>query len=264
MIIFAFLPWIFTACVWRWFSLRGFGVREGLLAANIVSAVLTVFSTEVLTLFHLLRFSTLFLFWSLALGVIIGILMRLPHAFSLSFPKIEFSLAEKILIGCGAVIVFIAGAIALIAPPNTWDSLTYHMARVAHWNINQGVMNYQTNIIRQLVYFPFAEYMILHSQILSGCDRFATIVQWGGFLVIGMRCVLDRRCSWRYSFWADPRRAFCGDIAHGGLAGQQYAERSYCRVMGCIRSIFYSAKRFPKAFGYDDPGRMRFWCGGTY
>jgi hypothetical protein len=35
---------------------------------------------------------------------------------------------------------------ALLAPPNNWDSMTYHMARVAHWKQNRSVDFYPTNI----------------------------------------------------------------------------------------------------------------------
>ena len=55
--------------------------------------------------------------------------------------------------------------------------MTYHMARVAHWEQNQSIAHYQTHIIRQLVLAPLAEWIILHLQILSGTDILANSVQ---------------------------------------------------------------------------------------
>ena len=75
------------------------------------------------------------------------------------------------------------GLIALVAPPNNWDSMTYHMSRVMHWIQNQSVSFYPTHILRQLHQNPWAEFAIMHFQILSDSDRFANIIQW--FSMIG-------------------------------------------------------------------------------
>jgi 4-amino-4-deoxy-L-arabinose transferase-like glycosyltransferase len=74
-------------------------------------------------------------------------------------------------------IVATISLIAIIAPPNNWDSLTYHMARVVHWIQNRNLAHYPTYYSAQLVHPPFAEFVILHLQILSGGDRFANLVQ---------------------------------------------------------------------------------------
>lgn len=75
------------------------------------------------------------------------------------------------------------GIIALIAPPNTADSMTYHMSRVMHWQQNQSVAHYPTHIGRQIYQNPWAEFAILHLQILTKSDRFANLVQW--FSMVG-------------------------------------------------------------------------------
>ncbi|MFA5089006.1 MAG: glycosyltransferase family 39 protein, partial [Candidatus Omnitrophota bacterium] len=80
---------------------------------------------------------------------------------------------------------------AWLSPPNNWDSLTYHLSRVAHWIQNQSVASYPTNIIRQLCFNPWAEFAIMHFQVLLGGDRLANFIQWfalaGG--VIGVSAV---------------------------------------------------------------------------
>jgi 4-amino-4-deoxy-L-arabinose transferase-like glycosyltransferase len=72
----------------------------------------------------------------------------------------------------------VLAVIAWAAPPNSWDSMTYHMSRVVHWVQNRSVAFYPTNISRQLHLTPWSEFAILHVQILSGNDRFANFVQW--------------------------------------------------------------------------------------
>ncbi len=78
--------------------------------------------------------------------------------------------------------------IGILYPPNNYDSMTYHMGRVAHWIQNKSIAFYPTHIGRQLNYQPFAEWIILHIQILTGGDRLANTVQLfffaGGIVVI--------------------------------------------------------------------------------
>jgi hypothetical protein len=76
--------------------------------------------------------------------------------------------------------VAVIGVIAVVAPPNTWDGMSYHMARVAHWIQDQSVRHFSTSYLPQLYQMPWAEFAITHLQILSGSDIFANCVQWGG------------------------------------------------------------------------------------
>ena len=77
-----------------------------------------------------------------------------------------------------ALIVTLVGVIAIVAAPNNWDSMTYHMGRVVHWIQNRDADFYATAILRQLYQKPWAEYAIMHFQLLSGGDRLANIIQW--------------------------------------------------------------------------------------
>ncbi|MEI6438019.1 MAG: hypothetical protein WCO69_04640 [Candidatus Omnitrophota bacterium] len=182
MIFFAFLPFIFIMLFWRWLVLRGLEVREGFLAAHVASGLLIVLSTEGLTAVTQLHFISLLLFWLLALSIMAFLLARSPGALAWRGPAFSLTLIEKVLLGMAAFIVIGVGFIALYAPPNTWDSMTYHLSRVGYWRQDHGVMNYPTNSIRQLVYSPFAEYVILQLQVLSSGDRLANMVQWSAMV----------------------------------------------------------------------------------
>jgi len=70
---------------------------------------------------------------------------------------------------------------AWLYPPNNYDSLTYHMARVAHWMQNGSVEYYPTIINRQNEMGPGAEYIILFFQLLTGSDILANSVQLFSF-----------------------------------------------------------------------------------
>ena len=72
--------------------------------------------------------------------------------------------------------------IALHSPPNTTDSLRYHLPRVLHWVQNASLAHYPTSYQPQLWNPPFAELVILHLRTLSGSDRLVNLVQWASMV----------------------------------------------------------------------------------
>ncbi|MBF0618795.1 MAG: hypothetical protein HQL19_01375 [Candidatus Omnitrophica bacterium] len=181
MIVCILLPWVFFWFSWRLFSLKGFEWREAFLAAFLLSGIAITFSTEVLSVFAALNFWTICSFWVFCCVVAGGILWQQAKKLFPEFRVANVSSVEWALLGAVTFILAVTLFIALYAPPNTWDSMTYHMSRVMHWIQDHGVMNYPTCIPRQLVIFPYAEYAVLHMQILIGGDRFANLVQWTAF-----------------------------------------------------------------------------------
>jgi len=76
----------------------------------------------------------------------------------------------------GVVLVLtVTATVAWLSPPQTWDSLVYHMSRVAHWAQNRSVWHYATGIDRQGSMSPGAEVITLNFYVLSAGDRLATL-----------------------------------------------------------------------------------------
>jgi 4-amino-4-deoxy-L-arabinose transferase-like glycosyltransferase len=160
--------------------------RGSFLSASLVWGILLTAITELLSLFHLLDFWEILGLWVLSAALGLIYLIRVndgPKSFNVRSCLAGISRFELLLLAAIGIIVFAVGIIGWIAPPNNWDSMTYHMGRVVHWIQNSSVANYPTNIVRQLYENPWAEFAILHFQILSGTDRFANLIQW--FSMIG-------------------------------------------------------------------------------
>ena len=81
----------------------------------------------------------------------------------------------------------------LFNAPNTWDSLTYHMSRVAHWIQNGSVDYYFTTNSRQNEMGPGAEYLILFFQILTNSDNLAGFIQFFSYLLLASGIYYMRR-----------------------------------------------------------------------
>lgn len=156
--------------------------RSSFLSASLVWGLFLTMITEFLSLFRELNFSAVLGSWALMLvAAVIWLIRRDSWIVDMSrvrsqlrgIPPFEASLLVAV-----ALIAATVGVIALISPPNNWDSMTYHMSRVVHWIQNRSLANYPTNILRQLHQNPQAEFTILNFQILSGSDRLANLIQW--------------------------------------------------------------------------------------
>lgn len=79
-------------------------------------------------------------------------------------------------------ILIITGVVAWVTPPQTWDSLTYHLSRVAHWAQDRSIWHYATGIDRQTSMPPGAEELILNSYVLTQSDRLSTFPEWFAML----------------------------------------------------------------------------------
>ena len=184
-IFFPLLPLACFAIIFLNFNLRA-GWRRAFLLSAIFWGTLVAAFTEILSLFHLIDFYPIVAAWTTAIIIALAVWLRAsPRAdrFNWSLPRADFSLVEITLLIATTLIVITIAVIAWYAAPNTWDSSTYHMARVMHWIQNRSVEHYPTNILRQLHMNPWSEFAILHFQILRGDDRFANFIQW--FSMVG-------------------------------------------------------------------------------
>ena len=159
--------------------------REAVLSACVIWGVIVLVLTEALSIFQELSFVSLALAWALISCASLIISARLRRSRSLPKQRAAFEreqLIPAVLIVGTCSIFLVTFVVALIAPPNNWDSMTYHMARVVNWADHRSVRHYPTHIIRQLYLGPWAEFAITHLQILWGGDRLANLVQFVSML----------------------------------------------------------------------------------
>jgi hypothetical protein len=160
---------------------RDLGWRRAFLRASLLWSAWLVLIVEILSLFHAVTKISLVVMWLLLLGVsAIWLISRWQKGLRPRRPDLSWGRKPGLLLmALALVIVFIMiGLVAWFAPPNTFDSLNYHMSRVAHWAQNHSVAHYANGMEIQNSFAPLAEYSVLNSYVLAGSDRFANFSDW--------------------------------------------------------------------------------------
>ena len=162
------------------------GWRHNFSRASLVWGAWLVFSIESLSVFRAVTPIGLTLMWLvLAAGCIAWLARHWRKGLIPRRPDFRFLKNPGYLIMLLALLMIftVIGLVAWFAPPNTYDSLNYHMPRVAHWAHNHSVAHYATGVDRQDSFAPVAEYSVLNSYVLAGGDRLANFSDW--FAMVG-------------------------------------------------------------------------------
>jgi hypothetical protein len=171
---------------------KGLEWRHAALTAAVFCGTCVVLFTEVLSLPRLLARGPLALCW-LVLCVATFLYLRtlkrasaesspLQDSSSVTLPHAPLDRPTKILLVGTCIIVALVAITALVSAPNVWDAMEYHLPRVAMWMSNHSVRFYATPDYAQLIFGPWAEFAMMHTELLSGTDRFVNLVEFLSFL----------------------------------------------------------------------------------
>ena len=189
----AILPVLFTLLLFVFF-LQSFEWREAFLFSSAAWGAAVVLITEGLSVFNQLTYSSLAITW-IIFDVLAGYIL-LNKTIKAGFKpiRLQFPLLQRFeyfIIAGILIIVLTTGLIALVAPPNSFDSMNYHMSRIMHWIQDRNVAPFPTNITKQVNLTPGTEYEILQFQLLSGGDGLANMIEWFSFIgsIIGVSLI---------------------------------------------------------------------------
>jgi hypothetical protein len=101
--------------------------------------------------------------------------------------------AKVFLLGTAGLVIGLA-LVAILTSCTNYDSMTYHLSRVAQWVAHRSVAHYPTQDWRQLEFGPWAEFAVANFYLLEWDDRLANLVQWSSMLTsIVAACLIARQ-----------------------------------------------------------------------
>ena len=179
------LPLIAFVLLWLIFQTRGNYWRNSVLLAAPVWGLFLSLITEILSNLKLLTVGGVVGLWLLTNLILGFIYWQLRQEKQPVVPEEKYPIPTFLMLllsGIGFIVAAV-GLLAILASPNNWDSMTYHMVRVVHWIQNRSLEHFPSNYLPQLYLMPWSGYAIAHFQILAGSDRFVNLVQW--FSMVG-------------------------------------------------------------------------------
>ena len=181
------VPIFFIILLFALYISKPKNTREIILKTFLITFFLIGLSTEVLSLFKSITYQGILYSWTLFIAAALILLVianiRNPKLVFRSSTHDTSVLFRIISLSILLIISSITLFIALKSPPNNFDSMTYHMARIPHWIQNQSIAYFPTSIPRQNYSLPLAEFGILQLQILSKGDQYANLIQWISFIL---------------------------------------------------------------------------------
>lgn len=162
---------------------EGLDRRRAALASAIFCGACVVAITEVASAGNLLAPAVVAILWSLTCFAALSYLGIANRKISppSRFPSTQrrgLDRATQWLWAGAGVVVLLVGITAVVAAPDTWDAMEYHLPRIVMWMSNHNVRFFPTPDYCQLIYGPWSEYAMMHTQLLWGSDRFVNVVEW--------------------------------------------------------------------------------------
>jgi hypothetical protein len=186
-IFLAFIPLVACFCIFIFLHHRHpeDPIRRVVLNAVVWYGCYLVFWLEVLSIFKLVTQASLVMIWGVPIIAFIGWWWRKKAVGQqLTFPSIRFPHTwwDWLLLLVICCVLVTTALVAWISPPQTWDSLTYHLSRVAHWAQDRSIWHFATGSDRQTSMPPGAEEHILNFYIMTQGDRLSNFPEWFAML----------------------------------------------------------------------------------
>jgi hypothetical protein len=158
--------------------------RQAALRAAMLWMAYLVLLTEILSLFNAITPWALSIGWLIpviAAGIFLWQRRKSRKRILLPHPHHPEGWWDWILAGGIVFYLILTAVVAFLAPPNTFDSLNYHMARVVHWVQDQSLRHFITGLDIQNTNTPGAEIAVLNTFILAGGDKWSNFISWAAY-----------------------------------------------------------------------------------
>jgi len=156
--------------------LGALALRQGLLAAYVLAAAEVVAASEVLSLLHAIGVAGYagFEAGAFLIALVAWYFAGMPRPV-VARPHVDPLLAALVVVVAAGVGYELFLVVA--TPPNNWDSMHYHLARVAAWKARGSLAYFPTHNGIENAYPQNAELLVLYTVVLAGRDVVAALPQ---------------------------------------------------------------------------------------
>jgi hypothetical protein len=185
-------------------------IRDTIIKSSLIFSVILLVITESAGMLHQLNFGFILSSWLVVSILFFFALFLVRDKRKLFIKHIWSSFRAFYTATKGEVAFYVLATLLLlifiqgiINPPNNWDSMTYHLSRIVAWISQESLTHFQTHITRQVYQPPFAEFVILHVNLLGGSDYFSNSVQFFFLLLCFpiLLSLLDEMGIKQYPVW---------------------------------------------------------------
>ncbi|MFZ0430890.1 MAG: glycosyltransferase family 39 protein [Acidobacteriota bacterium] len=157
--------------------------RVGRLA--ITAGIILAFGNELLSLLHLFSFWPLLILWSATAAGCGWIIWRKRGVGRASIVNglLGLRFDEKVVLALLGVLLACAFLSGLLSPPDSWDSMVFHLPRQVRWIQQASLEHFPSRVAQQLFRGPYAETLQASLQILTRTDLTTQLVSWGALLL---------------------------------------------------------------------------------
>jgi hypothetical protein len=237
------------------------GRLEHLGRAAILGGLALTLGNEILGWFRALRFLPVTLLWICVISAVIGCVLNRNRRSSLdkAEPVEEEAgwLARSIrpfLFGLAAYVL----VAALWSPPNTWDSMVFHLPRQIRW-IQQGSLeHFPTHVLHQLFRGPLAEIWQANLQIIFGADHATKLVSVLSWALVGLFAYLVA-AGWGAHTTACRLASWLALTIPIGFLGSLTTKNDLMVTAWVLATVWLAQKAYRGEFG----AREAFLCGAA-
>ena len=234
------------------------GLRQSCVSAATVYTLCLVCATEAFSIWNLLRFEILLGFWASCTVLSAFCLWEYgDRRIVKQAVQGAWTVCRASRFEIAAIVVILATIllIAVVAPPNNWESMVYRMTRVVMWMQQGSIAHYPTPNIAQLYHPPLGEWNILHFQILSGGDRFANTGHWFALTGCGVLASLIAK-ELKQSFPTQILAAVIAITLPMGLVGGSSTQSNLVVAFWLLAFVVFTLQYF------KNPTSVGLVCGG--
>jgi hypothetical protein len=151
------------------------------LGASVLTGAMSTVIVEILSVAIMANRPVLTLVWAMLVAVPAAVLLR--RWLRAGRPSVRLRRPSLTAVEWSALALFLVLTVGELVVsqvylPNTSDSLSYHLARIEHWRVNESVGPYPEMAYRQVAFAPGGEYLMFTLRVLANSFWATPLVQW--------------------------------------------------------------------------------------